>query len=73
MSTAARIKQGKRIIRHGYVSVYSDLLNLTFQCKISDPRAPRLEMQALAHEELARQRARQRAIKPRKPRMAHNV
>lgn len=44
---------GKRVVKRGYVSVYSDVLNLDFRAKVTDPRAKRLEMIVSALEYLA--------------------
>jgi len=62
MTPTNRERLGKRVTKRGYVTVHSDVLNLDFTVKVSDPRSPRLEMVASAHEELHRQRT----IKPRK-------
>jgi hypothetical protein len=57
-----RERLGKRVVKRGRVSVWSDVLGLMFSCPVDDPRAPRLAMIVSNHEELARQRT----IKPRK-------
>lgn len=44
---------GKRVIRRKHVEVYSDVLNLTFRCPVSDPRSRRLEMMVSNLEYLA--------------------
>jgi hypothetical protein len=48
-----REKLGKRVIKRGWVSVYSDVLDLTFTCKTIDPRSRRLEMMVSNLEWLA--------------------
>ena len=52
-STQAREELGKRIVRRGYVTVHSDVLNLDFTAKVTDPRAKRLECFVSAMEYLA--------------------
>jgi hypothetical protein len=66
MTPQEKQRFGKRVVKRGYVTVHSDVLNLDFRAKVTDPRAARLECIALAHEELHRQRT----IKPRKKRIA---
>jgi hypothetical protein len=39
-----RERLGKRVVKRGYVTVHSDVLNLDFRAKVSDPRSRRLEM-----------------------------
>jgi hypothetical protein len=62
MTPQEKQRLGKRVVKRGIVTVHSDVLNLDFRAKVSDPRAARLECIVSAHEELARQRT----IKPRK-------
>lgn len=44
MNNTDKIRLGKRIIKRGWVSIHSDILNLDFRAKLTDPRAKRLEM-----------------------------
>ena len=63
MDVEAKRLLGKRTVKRGYVSVYSDSLGLAFTCKATDERSSRLECYALAHELLAEQR-----VKPQRRR-----
>jgi hypothetical protein len=53
MTTADRVNSGKRVTKHEYVTVHSDVLNLDFRAKVSDPRSRRLECFVSAMEYLA--------------------
>jgi hypothetical protein len=48
-----RERLGKRVVRRGQVTIYSDILNLTFRCPVDDVRSPRLETFVTALEYLA--------------------
>jgi hypothetical protein len=50
VTTIDRVRLGKRVTKRGYVTVHSDVLNLDFRAKVSDPRAARLEMFVSAME-----------------------
>ena len=52
VSPTDKVKLGKRIIRRGHVTVHSDVLNLDFRAKVTDPRAKRLECFVSAMEYL---------------------
>ena len=39
-----RERLGQRVIRRGYVEIYSEPLALMFRCPVNDPRAKRLEL-----------------------------
>ena len=58
--TGTGFRAGKRAGQRGRNStvrrVYSDVLNLTLEASLSDPRTPALECRVLALEEAARQR-----------------
>lgn len=60
MDIEAKRLAGKRIVKGGFVTVYSDLLNLDFRCPLDDPRACRLENIVSNYELLADQRLRPR-------------
>jgi hypothetical protein len=53
---SGQVRAGQRVVKHGFVEVFSDYMNLTFRCPVKDPRAASLECRVLAYEDAARRR-----------------
>jgi hypothetical protein len=53
MTPTEKQRLGKRVVHRGQVTIYSDILNLTFRCPVDDARSPRLETFVTALEYLA--------------------
>jgi len=58
--TRTHLKRGKaagqKAVKSAVLTVFSAVLNLTFVCPVSDPRAASLDCRVLAYEEAARNR-----------------